>query len=124
MANTPSSGGAGGAGAGGGDARGVASIGGTFASRGLAAADRTVAAIADRYAPEGAAAHGSVAMRMLGFADRLLAPRLASTQRFSERAVGGANRMGLAMPQWIYPYPWFADDLARMQMARQLAARP
>ncbi|MCC6993119.1 MAG: hypothetical protein IT370_00690 [Deltaproteobacteria bacterium] len=60
-----------------------------------------------------------MSLRSLGFADRLLMPRLMSS-RFAERAAAGPSRMGVGAPTAVYPFPWFADELAKIETARMM----
>ena len=79
----------------------------------------------ERWAPE-ASAERSRPLRNLGFVDRLVAPWLETAQRsstlrmFSHAAKSGtAEREGGAV-SWVFPRPWYQDELDWMAAAREV----
>ncbi len=98
-----------------------------FATRGggsmLHAANRHV----ERWAPETTAANVR-SMRSLGFVDRLVAPWIETAQRsasmrlFSQYSTAGAAQREGAAVSWVFPRPWYQDELDWMAAARQVKA--
>jgi hypothetical protein len=95
-----------------------------FVTRGhgvaLHAANRHV----ERWAPEANA--GRVrSMRSLGFVDRLVAPWMETAQRsssmrlFSQYASTGPSEREAGAVSWVFPRPWYQDELDWMAAARQ-----
>ena len=78
----------------------------------------------ERWAPE-ATAHRSRPMRSLGFVDRLVAPwietaqRSASLRMFSHVSRSGVSQREAASVSWVFPRPWYQDELDWMAAARQ-----
>src|SRR5665647_311706 len=86
-------------------------------------ADRHV----ERWAPE-SNTNRQRSMRSLGFVDRLVAPWIETAQRsaslrlFSQYARSGvAEREGGAV-SWVFPRPWYQDELDWMAAARQVGS--
>jgi hypothetical protein len=96
-----------------------------FATRGggvaLHAANRHV----ERWAPE-ATASSVRPMRSLSFVDRLVAPwietaqRSASMRMFGQYTRGATNEREGAAVSWVFPRPWYQDELDWMAAARQV----
>jgi len=99
-----------------------------FVTRGggaaLHAADRHV----DRWAPEvGAAGANRIRpLRNLGFVDRLVSPWIESAQRsasmrmFSQYISTGMGERPSSNVSWVFPRPWYQDELDWMTAARQV----
>ncbi len=91
-----------------------------FGGSALHAANRHV----DRWAPESAG--GTRPMRSLGFVDRLVAPWLETAQRsasmrlFNQYQTLGAGQRDAAAVSWVFPRPWYQDELDWMAAARQV----
>src|SRR5262245_8564251 len=95
-----------------------------FATRagGLAmhAANRHV----ERWAPEAGASRVRP-LRSLGFVDRLIAPWIESAQRsaslrlFGEYTATGFGERSPASVSWVFPRPWYQDELDWMAAARR-----
>src|SRR5258707_900288 len=88
------------------------------------AADRHV----ERWAPE-ATAQRSRPLRSLGFVDRLIAPWVETAQRSQSlrmfghyASTGFAERAPLASTSWLFPRPWYQDELDWMAAARAPSA--
>src|SRR5712671_4418909 len=85
----------------------------------LHAADRHV----ERWAPE-TPANQMRSMRNLGFVDRLVAPWIQSAQRspslrmFSQYISTGAVERPVPTTSWLFPRPWYQDELDWMAAAR------
>ncbi len=99
-----------------------------FVSRGAGLAMHVANRHVERWAPE-TSANRSRPLRSLGFVDRLIAPwietaqRSASLRMFSQmRSTGGNERAGNAV-SWVFPRPWYQDELDWMAAARQTAAQ-
>ncbi len=81
---------------------------------------------AERWAPE-AGAQRVRPLRTLGFVDRLVTPWLESAQRspslrmFSKMQTSGANEHGGKPVSWVFPRPWYQDEIDWMAAARQAA---
>ena len=96
-----------------------------FATRGggvaLHAANRHV----ERWAPESTASSVRP-MRSLSFVDRLVAPwietaqRSASMRMFGQYTRGTTNEREGAAVSWVFPRPWYQDELDWMAAARQV----
>ncbi len=105
-----------GAGEGSGEARAARSVlsGSAFRTAASARAETASGAVAQRWAPDGAGAERAPAMRALRFADRHLTAYLGSGHpmrgRRVDRAVPSVN--------WLFPIPWFGDELDWMSAAR------
>jgi len=109
-------------------ALGAALAGPAFVTRNhrgvMHAADRHV----ERWAPE--ANPGRVAaMRSLGFVDRMIAPWMETAQRSASlRLLSGYSRSGVGEHEpravsWVFPRPWYQDELDWMAAARQVTAQ-
>jgi trimeric autotransporter adhesin len=95
-----------------------------FVTRGhgmaLHAANRHV----ERWAPEASASQVRP-MRTLGFVDRMVAPWLETAQRsaslrlFSQYAASGLGPRDSSAVSWVFPRPWYQDELDWMAAARQ-----
>ncbi|TMQ16009.1 MAG: hypothetical protein E6J90_24515 [Deltaproteobacteria bacterium] len=88
------------------------------------AADRHV----ERWAPEANA--GRVrSMRSLGFVDRLVAPWIETAQRsasmrlFHQYAQSGLGERSTSSVSWVFPRPWYQDELDWMAAARRTGAQ-
>ena len=105
-----------GSGEGSGDARAAQSVpgGSAFRTAASARAETASGAMAQRWAPDGAGAERAPAMRALRFADRHLTAYLGAGHpmrgRRVDRAVPSVN--------WLFPIPWFGDELDWMSAAR------
>ena len=91
-----------------------------FGRTALHAANRHV----ERWAPESAGS--SRPMRSLGFVDRLVAPWIETAQRSASmrlfnqyQTVGAGQREGNAV-SWVFPRPWYQDELDWMAAARNV----
>lgn len=78
----------------------------------------------DRWAPEGDRATRAGGMRSLAFADRLVSPWIAgsnsaASRMFSSYASTGMRDRGAPEVSWLFPRPWFQDELDWMAAARQ-----
>jgi hypothetical protein len=100
-----------------------------FVTRGgglaLHAANRHV----ERYAPEQGASR-SRPLRNLGFVDRLVAPWIESAQRsaslrmFSQYiSAGVSERPAPSTASWVFPRPWYQDELDWMAASRAVAGQ-
>lgn len=96
-----------------------------FVTRGQGVAMHVANRHVERWAPEANA--GRVrSMRSLGFVDRLVAPwvetaqRSASLRLFSQYAHAGASEREAAAVSWVFPRPWYQDELDWMAAARQI----
>ena len=84
----------------------------------------------DRWAPEGAGVTRGGAMRSLAFADRVASPWMsashsAASRMFGAYAGGRTNERATPEVSWLFPRPWFQDELDWMAAARQgLEATP
>ncbi|MBZ5643978.1 MAG: hypothetical protein LAO19_14545, partial [Acidobacteriia bacterium] len=95
-----------------------------FVTRGhgavMHAADRHV----ERWAPE-ATAKRVRSMHALGFVDRLVAPWIETAQRsaslrlFQQYASSGPAERPAGSVSWVFPRPWYQDELDWMAAARQ-----
>src|SRR5450432_549849 len=82
----------------------------------------------ERWAPE-AGANQVRSLRSLGFVDRMVAPWLEVAQRSASmrlfqqyRNEGMAERPANAV-SWVFPRPWYQDELDWMASARQVRAQ-
>ncbi len=97
-----------------------------FATRAGGAAMHVANRHAERWAPE-AGAQRVRPLRTLGFVDRLVTPWLESAQRspslrmFSKMQASGANEHGGKPVSWVFPRPWYQDEIDWMAAARQTA---
>src|SRR5947208_17026939 len=89
--------------------------------RAMHAADRHV----ERWAPEAGASRVRP-LRNLGFVDRLVAPWIEAAQRsaslrlFSQYISNGMGERQGGAVSWVFPRPWYQDELDWMAAARQL----
>ena len=78
----------------------------------------------ERWAPESSASRVR-SMRSLGFVDRLVAPWLETSQRsmglrmFSSPMHAQTNERHAQHVSWVFPRPWFQDELDWMAAARE-----
>jgi hypothetical protein len=91
----------------------------------LHAAERHV----DRWAPETGAVGRSRSLRSLAFVDRLVSPwvtaaqQSASLRMYGEYVASGMpSRTNASAVSWVFPRPWYQDELDWMAAARQVAA--
>jgi hypothetical protein len=85
----------------------------------LHASDRHV----ERWAPEGEGATRGGGMRSLAFADRVVSPWMAgsnsaASRMFSSYASSGTRDRSAPEVSWLFPRPWFQDELDWMAAAR------
>jgi len=99
-----------------------------FVTRGYSVAMHTANRHVERWAPEAEA--GRVrSMRSLGFVDRLVAPWMETAQRsasmrlFSQYARAGMDERQPSAVSWVFPRPWYQDELDWMAAARQATAQ-
>ena len=95
-----------------------------FITRGYSVAMHAANRHVERWAPEAEA--GRVrSMRSLGFVDRLVAPWMETAQRsasmrlFSQYARAGLGEREPGAVSWVFPRPWYQDELDWMAAARQ-----
>lgn len=90
--------------------------------RSLSAADRA----ARRWAPE-AAEDQPRSVRALSFVDRTVAPWISTAQRsaglrmFSQYASGATNERAVGGVSWVFPRPWYQDELDWIAASRAAA---
>src|SRR5689334_11949242 len=77
----------------------------------LHAADRHV----ERWAPEASAARVRP-LRTLGFVDRLVSPwletaRRSASMRMFQQYLGGVGERQADAVSWVFPRPWYQDEL-------------
>jgi len=83
---------------------------------------------AERWAPEAGASRVR-ALRNLGFVDRLVAPWLevaqksASIRLFQQYRSDGLAEREPSHVSWVFPRPWYQDELDWMTASREAAAR-
>src|SRR6188474_815745 len=81
----------------------------------------------ERWAPE-ASAGNQRSMHSLGFVDRLVAPwvetaqRSASLRLFNQYANAGMAERSGGSVSWVFPRPWYQDELDWMAASRQVTA--
>ncbi|HEX8109900.1 MAG TPA: hypothetical protein VF516_19350, partial [Kofleriaceae bacterium] len=99
-----------------------------FVTRGHGAAMHAADRHIERWAPEAGA--GRVrSMRALGFVDRLVAPwvetaqRSASLRLFHQYASTGLGERPGGAVSWVFPRPWYQDELDWMASARRAGAQ-
>ena len=99
-----------------------------FVTRGHGVAMHAANRHVERWAPE-ASARRVGSMRSLGFVDRLVAPWMETAQRsaslrlFSQYAQSGASPREPGAVSWVFPRPWYQDELDWMAAARQSTAQ-
>ncbi len=90
--------------------------------RSLSAADRA----SRRWAPE-AAEDQPRSVRSLSFVDRTVAPWISTAQRsaglrmFSQYAAGGTGERTVGGVSWVFPRPWYQDELDWIAASRAAA---
>ena len=91
------------------------------------ASDRHV----ERWAPEGEGASRSAGMRSLAFADQVASPWMSAasysrmSRTFAGHATGASSARTVPSVSWLFPRPWYQDELDWMAAARQgLEASP
>ncbi|HEU5060885.1 MAG TPA: hypothetical protein VFU21_30350, partial [Kofleriaceae bacterium] len=94
----------------------------------MARAESQSGRVAQRWAPEGPGAARAPAMRSLGFADRVIVSYLGASggEQVGWRAGGQARRGGavdrsVAPMDWLFPIPWYLDELDWVSAARAAA---
>src|SRR6185436_19984727 len=96
-----------------------------FVTRGHGVAMHAANRHVERWAPETTAKRVR-SMHALGFVDRLVAPwvetaqRSASLRLFSQYARNGASERDASPVSWVFPRPWYQDELDWMASARQV----
>lgn len=99
-----------------------------FVTRGGGAALHAANRHVERWAPEASASRFRP-LANLGFVDRLVTPWIESAQRsaslrmFSQIAADGPADRAPASVSWVFPRPWYQDELDWMAAARQIGAR-
>jgi hypothetical protein len=97
-----------------------------FATRGGGAAMHAADRHVERWAPEtSTGTNRSRPMRNLGFVDRLISPwveaaqRSASLRLFNQYATSGMGESQGKAVSWVFPRPWYQDELDWMAAARR-----
>ena len=96
-----------------------------FVTRGMGTALHVANRHVERWAPEADVSRVRP-MRSLGFVDRLVAPWMETAQRsasmrlFSQYATAGMGERGGSAVSWVFPRPWYQDELDWMAAARQV----
>ena len=100
-----------------------------FVTRGGGAAMHAANRHVERWAPEEGASRLRP-LRSLGFVDRLVSPWIESAQRSSSLRMfsqyissGVAERTAPITASWVFPRPWYQDELDWMAAARQVGAQ-
>jgi hypothetical protein len=100
-----------------------------FVTRGGSAAMHAANRHVERWAPE-AEANRLRPLRNLGFVDRLVSPWIESAQRsasmrmFSQYISNGVSeRNPTTNVSWVFPRPWYQDELDWMAAAREVGAQ-
>ena len=94
-----------------------------FVTRGGGLAMHSASRHVERWAPE-ASSQRSRPLRNLSFVDRLLSPWIESAQRspslrmFSQYISNGVAERPSAPVSWVFPRPWYQDELDWMAAAR------
>src|SRR3954467_374201 len=111
-------------------ALGAALAGPAFHTRGGSAALHASERHVERWAPEtGVGGNRMRSMRSLGFVDRLVAPwvetaqRSASMRLFHQYASTGLGERPGGSVSWVFPRPWYQDELDWMAAARHSGAQ-
>lgn len=100
-----------------------------FAPRTSAMALRTGDRHMERFAPEHDAAARSRSLRALAFSDRVLEPHMTTAQRWAfrlfgpEQEPGGEREHDVESINWIFPRPWYLDEMSWLGAARIAAAQ-
>src|SRR5262245_35591007 len=98
-----------------------------FATRNASIALHTAERHVDRLAPEKGATSRSRSLRSLAFVDRLVSPWIETAQRsaglrmYSETLSHGWAERSVAPVSWVFPRPWYQDELDWMAAARTVA---
>src|ERR1041384_7276194 len=99
-----------------------------FVTRGHAGALHAANRHVERWAPE-ATTHRVRSMRSLGFVDRMVAPWMETAQRSASLRLlhqyahtGLGERVGSSV-SWVFPRPWYQDELDWMAAARQVGGQ-
>jgi hypothetical protein len=96
----------------------------TFVTRTGGVAMHAASRHVERWAPE-ASASSVRPLRNLGFVDRLVSPWLEAAQRsaslrmFNQYLVGGLGERAGGRVSWVFPRPWYQDELDWMAAARE-----
>src|SRR5687768_3887399 len=99
-----------------------------FVTRGGSLAMHVADRHVERWAPE-SGANRMPSLRNLGFVDRLVSPWIESAQRsaslrmFSQYMTKGVGERATAASNsvsWVFPRPWYQDELDWMAAARQV----
>ncbi len=99
-----------------------------FVTRGGAMALHVANRHVERWAPE-TTAQRTRSLRTLGFVDRLVAPWIESAQRsaslrmFTQYSREGANERAPNDVSWVFPRPWYRDELDWMAAARTVGSQ-
>jgi trimeric autotransporter adhesin len=99
-----------------------------FVTRGHSAALHAANRHVERWAPEAGASRVR-SMRALGFVDRLVAPWMETAQRsaslrlFQQYASAGLGERPAGSVSWVFPRPWYQDELDWMAAARRTGAQ-
>lgn len=79
----------------------------------------------ERWAPEGPSASRSRGLRSLAFADHVASPWMSAATKMNPRTAqmfgGGHGERNAPGVSWVFPRPWFQDELDWMAAARQAA---
>ncbi|HEY5937725.1 MAG TPA: hypothetical protein VIU61_23920, partial [Kofleriaceae bacterium] len=95
-----------------------------FNTRGVGLAMHVADRHVERWAPE-SGAHRMRPMRSLGFVDRMIAPWIETAQRsasmrlFNQYAGTGFSERSGGDVSWVFPRPWYQDELDWMAAARK-----
>src|SRR5574337_116281 len=98
-----------------------------FVTRGHGVAMHTANRHVERWAPE-TTSHKVRSMKSLGFVDRMVAPWIETAQRsaslrlFSQYAQSGMGERNGGAVSWVFPRPWYQDELDWMTAAREAPA--
>jgi hypothetical protein len=100
-----------------------------FVTRGGGAAIHAANRHVERWAPE-AEASRIRPLRNLGFVDRLVSPWIESAQRSASMrllsqyiSTGASERPAPSNASWVFPRPWYQDELDWMAAARQVGTQ-
>ena len=87
----------------------------------MARAESQSGRLADRWAPEGPRAARAPAMRTLGFADHVIGTYLGEGAGRVRRPGAGAVDRRVAPMDWLFPVPWYFDELDWLSAGRAAA---
>ena len=99
-----------------------------FVTRGAGAAMHAADRHVERWAPETGASRIRP-LRNLSFVDRLVSPWIESAQRsaslrmFSQYISNGVTERAATNASWLFPRPWYQDELDWMAAARQVGTQ-